>query len=99
AAGTRAPSTAIPSHVTPSSYITAISFRTATSRSSDTVISSVLDSMPPLITIAMQLICFVDKEVICTDNESLMQLLSVPSCEPVVSRQDRADASSFVQKR
>ena len=49
AAGTRAPSTAIPSHVTPSSYITAISFRTATSRSSDTVISSVLDSMPPLL--------------------------------------------------
>jgi len=42
-------STAIPSHVTPSSYITAISFRTATSRSSDTVISSVLDSMPPLL--------------------------------------------------
>ena len=52
-----------------------------------------------LITIAMQLICFIDKEVICTDNESLMQLLSVPSCECVVSRQDQADASSFVQER
>jgi hypothetical protein len=49
AAGTRAPSTAILSHVTPSSYIIAISFRTATSRSSDTVISSVLVSMPPLL--------------------------------------------------
>ena len=49
AAGTRAPSTAIPSYVTPSSYITAISFRTATSRSSDTVISSVLVSMPQLL--------------------------------------------------
>ena len=49
AAGTRAPSTVIPSHVTPSSYITAISLRTATSRSSDTVISSVLVSMPPLL--------------------------------------------------
>src|SRR5436190_19902088 len=47
-AGTRAPSTAIPSHVTPSSCITAISFRTAISRSSDTVISSVLVSMPRL---------------------------------------------------
>jgi hypothetical protein len=47
----------------------------------------------------MQLICFADKEVICTDNESLMQLLSVPSCERVVSRQDRADASSFVRER
>jgi hypothetical protein len=52
-----------------------------------------------LITIAMQLICFGDKEVICTDNESLMQLLRVPSCGRVVSRQDRADASSFVQER
>jgi hypothetical protein len=150
AAGTRAPSIAAPSHVTPSSFIAAISFRTATSRSSDVVISSVLVSMPrlraglgclrvlagtesgyaaghisedarldpastprgaqksrkgpkmpqicALVTIAMQLICFVDKEVICTDNESLMQLLSVPSCEGVVSRQDRADASSFVQE-
>ena len=52
-----------------------------------------------LITIAMQLICFVNNEVICTDNESLMQLLSVPSCERVVSHQDRGDASSFVQER
>jgi hypothetical protein len=52
-----------------------------------------------LITIAMQLICFVDKEVICTDNESLAQSLSVPSCERAVSHQDRVDASSFVHQR
>ena len=41
-----------------------------------------------LITIAMQLTCVVDKEIICTDNESLAQLLSVRSCESAVSRQD-----------
>ena len=34
-----------------------------------------------LITIAMQLTCVVDKEIICTDNESLAQLLNVHSCE------------------
>jgi hypothetical protein len=34
-----------------------------------------------LITIAMQLTCIVDKEILCTDNQSLAQLLNVPSCE------------------
>ena len=48
-----------------------------------------------LITVAMQLTCLVDKEIICTDNESLAQLLNVPSCERVVSHQDRADASAI----
>src|SRR5262249_15958945 len=47
--GPGAPPKATLSPVTLSSYIPAISFRTATSRSSDTVISSVLDSMPPLL--------------------------------------------------
>ena len=31
--------------------------------------------------LAMQLTCVVDKEIVCTDNYSLAQLLSVPSCE------------------
>jgi hypothetical protein len=52
-----------------------------------------------LITIAMQLTCVVDKEIICTDNESLAQFLSLPSCERVVSHQDLTDGSSFVQQR
>jgi len=52
-----------------------------------------------LVTIAMQLTCVVDKEIICTDNETLRQFLSVPSCERVVSHQDRTDTSSFVQQR
>jgi hypothetical protein len=34
-----------------------------------------------LITIAMQLTCVVDKEILCTDNGSMAQLLNVPSCE------------------
>jgi hypothetical protein len=40
-----------------------------------------------LITIAMKLTCVVDKEILCTDNESLAQLLN-PFCERVFSRQD-----------
>ena len=43
-----------------------------------------------LITIAMQLTCVLDKEILCTDNESLSQLLNVPSCEHVFSHHDRA---------
>jgi hypothetical protein len=43
-----------------------------------------------LITIAMQLTCVVDKEITCTDNEYLTQLLNVPSCARVFSHQDRA---------
>jgi hypothetical protein len=38
-----------------------------------------------LITIAMQLTCVIDKEIRCTDNQSLAQLLNVPSCERVFS--------------
>jgi hypothetical protein len=52
-----------------------------------------------LITIAMQLTCVVDKEIICTDNESLAQLLSVRSCERVVSHQDPQMLQSFIQER
>jgi hypothetical protein len=37
----------------------------------------------------MQLTGVVDKEIICTDNVSLAQLLSVRSCERVVSYQAR----------
>jgi hypothetical protein len=47
--------------------------------------------MCALITIAMQLTCVVDKEILCPNNESLAQLLNVPSCERVFSHQDRAD--------
>ena len=46
-----------------------------------------------LITIAMQLACVVDREILCTDNESLAQLLSVPSCERVFSHHGGADVS------
>jgi hypothetical protein len=46
-----------------------------------------------LITIAMQLTCVVDKEILCTDNESMAQLLNVPFCERVFSHQDGADIS------
>jgi len=47
--------------------------------------------MCALITIAMQLTCVVDKEILCTDNEYLAQLLNVPSCERVFSaNQDRS---------
>ena len=41
-----------------------------------------------LITIAMQLICVVDKQIVCTDNATLAQLLNVPSCERVFFHQD-----------
>jgi len=44
-----------------------------------------------LITIAMQLTCVVDKEILCTNNEYLTQLLSVPSCERVFSHQSGAE--------
>jgi hypothetical protein len=43
--------------------------------------------------IAMQLTCIVDKEIVCTENEYLAQLLSVPSCERVFSHQDGAGVS------
>jgi hypothetical protein len=52
-----------------------------------------------LITIVMQLTCVVDKEIICTNNESLAQLLSVRSCEGAVSRQDPQMLQSFIQQR
>jgi len=51
-----------------------------------------------LITIAMQLTCVVDKEILCTDNEYLAQLLNVPSCERVFSHQDGPDASPTQQR-
>jgi hypothetical protein len=47
----------------------------------------------------MQLTCVVDKEMICTDNEALVQLLSVRSCESAVSRQDPQMLQSFIQQR
>jgi hypothetical protein len=47
---------------------------------------------------AMQLTCVVDKEIHCTDNAYLAQLLHVPSCERVFSYQDRADVSSAQQR-
>jgi hypothetical protein len=40
--------------------------------------------------IAMQLTCIVDKEIVCTDNEYLAQLMNVPSCERAFSHQDGA---------
>jgi hypothetical protein len=46
--------------------------------------------MCALITIAMQLTCVVDKEIICTDNEYLTQLLNVPTRVRGFSHQDRA---------
>jgi hypothetical protein len=54
--------------------------------------------MCALITIAMQLTCVVDKEILCTDNEYLAQLLNVPSCERVFSHQDGADVSPTQQQ-
>jgi hypothetical protein len=44
-----------------------------------------------LITIAMQLTCVVDKEILCTDNETLAQFLNVPSCNTF-----RVDPRSFM---
>jgi hypothetical protein len=49
--------------------------------------------MCALITIAMQLTCVIDKEIVCRNNESLAQLLNVPFCERVFSHQDGADVS------
>jgi hypothetical protein len=43
--------------------------------------------------IAMQLTCIVDKEIVCTDNEYLAQLMNVPSCERAFSHQDGAGVS------
>jgi len=51
-----------------------------------------------LITIAMQLTCVVDHEIVCTDNEYLAQSLNVPACERVFSHQDARDVSP-IQKR
>jgi hypothetical protein len=34
-----------------------------------------------LITVAMQLTCALENQVVCTDNESLAQELYVPSCQ------------------
>jgi len=48
--------------------------------------------------IAMQLICVVDKEIVCTDNEYLAQLLSTPACEHVFSHQDGSDSSTWQQR-
>jgi len=45
----------------------------------------------------MQLTCVVDKEILCTDNAYLAQLLNAPSCERVVSHRDRADVSPAQQ--
>jgi len=46
-----------------------------------------------LITIAMQLTCLVDKQIVCTDNEYLAQLSNVPSCQRVFFRQEAPDVS------
>jgi hypothetical protein len=50
-----------------------------------------------LITIAMQLTCIVDKQIVCTDNQSVGQLLNVPSCERVFFRQVAPNVS-FTQE-
>jgi hypothetical protein len=46
-----------------------------------------------LITIAMQLTCIASQEILCTDNQSLAQLLNVASCERVFSHQEAPDIS------
>ena len=51
-----------------------------------------------LITIAMQLTCVVDKEIVCTDNQSVAQLLNVPSCELVFSHQDGGGGLSLSER-
>jgi hypothetical protein len=43
--------------------------------------------------IAMQSTCVLDKEILCTDNEFLGQLMNVPSCERVFSHQDAPDVA------
>jgi hypothetical protein len=48
--------------------------------------------------IAMQLICVVDKEIVCTDNEYLGQLLSAPACERVLAHRDGSDISRRQQR-
>ena len=53
--------------------------------------------MCALITIAMQLTCVIDKEILCTDNEYLAQLLNVSSCKRVFSHRDGADVSPTQQ--
>ena len=55
--------------------------------------------MCELITIAMQSTCVVDKEIVCTNNESLAQLLNVASCERAFSHQDRPDVSPTQQRQ
>jgi len=55
--------------------------------------------MCAVITIAMQLTCVVDKEILCTDSEYLAQLLNVPPCARVFSHQDGADVSRNEQLR
>jgi len=47
--------------------------------------------MCALSTIAMQVTCVVDEQIVCTNNEYLAQLLSVPSCERVFSHQSGAE--------
>jgi hypothetical protein len=54
--------------------------------------------MCALITIAMQLTCTVDKEIACTENQSLSQLLNVPSCEQMFSHQDAPDVFSVEER-
>jgi hypothetical protein len=54
--------------------------------------------MCALITIAMQLTCVIDNEIVCTDNASMAQLLNVPSCERVSSHQDGADVFPTPQR-
>ena len=46
-----------------------------------------------LITIAMQLTCLADREIVCTNNDYLAQLLNVPHCMRAFSHQDKADFS------
>jgi hypothetical protein len=52
-----------------------------------------------LITIAFQLTCVVDKEILCTDNESLAQLLNVPSCGPRVLTSRPSGLRPFTQQQ
>ncbi len=46
--------------------------------------------------IAMQLTCVVNKEIVCTNNEYLAQVLSVPLCERVFFH---LDGAGFAQPR
>jgi hypothetical protein len=57
-----------------------------------------MPSMCALITIAMQLTCVVDKEIVCTDSESLAQLLNVSSGERVFSHLGGANVSPTQQR-